>query len=1110
MTMANPLLLTFLLAAQTLAAQPAGSLQDLVAAQNSRKAACEEGYRNLQQQCGTASPKAREARILRAQAMQRTNLLLDALARELRAGSPAPAALAQEAEAANTQLQAYLELARCDGTTAAPAEGRDTPSLLTRLPGLAGQAGKGGASRPVLDQLEGLRWQAGPAGTTAKGAASTPEALAPRYLMLQGAFHTAPIRQMALDARENLLVTASEDKSLRLWDPRTLTCLRVLRPPMGPGDCGKLYAVALSPDGATVVASGFTRDADGGGHRLYVLDARDGRLIREIPGLPQVVNRLCLSPDGTRVVVHLGERMGLRMYRLSDGAELGRDPLYGGPTYAGAFAADGRYASTSEDGFVRVYGPDFHLLAKARTPGASPFGLAFSPDGATLALGYAEGCRVDLLSAKTLFPAGKPDTTGCQGPLGIVAWSRDGQKLYACGGQDFGPRPNAVSCWTQAGRGPRQETPVASATGCDLLPLKDGGLLVAAQDPRLVRLGADLALAASAATVPSVNKAREGLLVDASGATVALAWRFQDRPEATFSFASLGLRSGLDGLVGPLRESAGLNVQGWRDGEHPTLNGQPIAGLEPHEMVRALSLARNTQSFALGTDWCLRIFDGQGRPAQSVVLPAACWGLNHTPDGKTIVAALADGTLRWYRPDGRELLALTLSPDAQRWVLWNPEGYYDTSVGGEGLLGWQVQREGEAGDFFPLSHFRDPYCQPRLFPALLARGDLDLALVSLGLARTEGSARAQEAALTLPPVLRILEPAEGSLITPGRTAFRVSVRPYGPFEKVKTWHIYLDGEKLPDQAGAEPVAGPGTAEPAEAEYRLEVPLPAHACRVSLVMESAARVSEPAHVNLVEPSQATPAKPPVLNIVSVGISAYRQGGLQLTYPAKDAKDVVDLFQGQRNRLYSNVLVHTLVDGEATRANILKTLKDVRDKSSPWDVTLLFLSGHGLTSPVSGSYCFLPFDADPHDEATLVDGRELRDILARTQGKVVLMLDTCHSGSVLGEGRMRGLDESIKLTRFINELTSADNGVMVFSSSTGRQLSLESPDWGNGAFTKALREGLEGKADPGRSGRVTLTQLDLWLRGRVKDLTQGTQTPVTAKPSTALDFPLVILP
>jgi hypothetical protein len=43
----------------------------------------------------------------------------------------------------------------------------------------------------------------------------------------------------------------------------------------------------------------------------------------------------------------------------------------------------------------------------------------------------------------------------------------------------------------------------------------------------------------------------------------------------------------------------------------------------------------------------------------------------------------------------------------------------------------------------------------------------------------------------------------------------------------------------------------------------------------------------------------------------------------------------------------------------------------------------------------------------------------------------------------------------------------------------------------------------------TGRVTLNMLDHYISERVKALTQGTQTPTTAKPSTVPDFPLAIV-
>jgi uncharacterized caspase-like protein len=92
--------------------------------------------------------------------------------------------------------------------------------------------------------------------------------------------------------------------------------------------------------------------------------------------------------------------------------------------------------------------------------------------------------------------------------------------------------------------------------------------------------------------------------------------------------------------------------------------------------------------------------------------------------------------------------------------------------------------------------------------------------------------------------------------------------------------------------------------------------------------------------------------------------------------------------------------------------------------------------------------------------------------------------------------------------INELTSAENGAIVFASSTGNQYSYEDPAWGNGAFTKALLEGLGGAAIVGQGSRVTVNMLDLYLSERVKELTGGKQTPTTTKPPNVPDFPIAI--
>ena len=63
-------------------------------------------------------------------------------------------------------------------------------------------------------------------------------------------------------------------------------------------------------------------------------------------------------------------------------------------------------------------------------------------------------------------------------------------------------------------------------------------------------------------------------------------------------------------------------------------------------------------------------------------------------------------------------------------------------------------------------------------------------------------------------------------------------------------------------------------------------------------------------------------------------------------------------------------------------------------------------------------------------------------------------------------------------------------------------------GKCAFTKALVEGLKGKADLFGEGTITVASLDAYISNRVTKLTEGRQTAATDKP-VGLDFTLVSL-
>jgi hypothetical protein len=84
---------------------------------------------------------------------------------------------------------------------------------------------------------------------------------------------------MDVDAAERFLVTGSSDKTARVWDLATGRQLAVLRPPIGVGNDGMVYAVAISPDARTVAVGGqqgffakkpATTQPNCGGFELYM------------------------------------------------------------------------------------------------------------------------------------------------------------------------------------------------------------------------------------------------------------------------------------------------------------------------------------------------------------------------------------------------------------------------------------------------------------------------------------------------------------------------------------------------------------------------------------------------------------------------------------------------------------------------------------------------------------------------------------------------------------------------------------------------------------------------------------------------------------------------
>ncbi len=970
------------------------------------------------------------------------------------------------------------------------------------------------------------------------------------FLRIEAEAHIAPIGRLATDAAGGMLATVSDDKTLRLWNLPEGTQRLVIRPPMGPEAEGELYAVALTPDGARVAAAGYTARSWDSSFALYIFDARTGRLAARLPGLAAPVQHLAFSADGTRLAAALGGRAGIKVWDARNGRLLFEDTAFTGPTRMVAFDAAGRLAASSADGSVRLYAPDGRRLAQ-RTPvqGARPYGIAFSPEGALLALGYEDRLRVEVLSTADLRTVLVPDTTGLAGEgLPAVAWTHDargGVQLNAGGyarlNRPGGPQGAAPAPLPTQAANPaaQQQRPVGVGSSSSSSGAPGGGrgvvirqqqILAAAPDPALVsppetrrefviRRWADFGFG-TAADIPAARDAilhmvslpQGGLVYAAAdpgwgrvapdgavataprppggdfrntGVTLALS---ADGTQVLFTLRAGGAPIVFDPLTGALTawqgeagfavartETPRIRVLDWRNSNRPRLNNVPLR-LGEGEFARSLAILVREDGFLLGTDTHIRLFDAQGRQVDAIPTPGAVWGL--TVAGDMGVAALGDGTIRWYRFEAgalREQAALFVHAETLRWALWTPEGLFDHGAnGGQEMVG--VHLNGGRNQTPEWASFQQAYralYAPRAVRSRIA-GDFAAAqerLAQLGEVRSRIGRLPSLAPGSLCAVVgtecRQLA-WDARALPAGSTALRMGFTAtdrglgFGPLDVLVNDRI---------AARAEPAAG---------DTGVEVPLDPGSNRIAtrLYASDGTLFAEGPSLTLRRPGEPdAPQGAGRLVVLAIGVNEYANPDLNLRYAEPDARSVADALRGAGGGLFRDVDMRFLPSARATRRGVLDALAAVARDTGPADTFILYLAGHGIVSQPGNHFLFLPSDVrdvssfDVLRQQTL-DDTTLVAALSRIRARdAFIMIDTCYAGQV-------DIDQLAAIGN--------DTGRFLLAASSSVQEALDSYDDRNGVFAYALMEGLRGRAAVDAEGRVTALALGEWVMRRVPQL------------------------
>lgn len=196
-------------------------------------------------------------------------------------------------------------------------------------------------------------------------------------------------------------------------------------------------------------------------------------------------------------------------------------------------------------------------------------------------------------------------------------------------------------------------------------------------------------------------------------------------------------------------------------------------------------------------------------------------------------------------------------------------------------------------------------------------------------------------------------------------------------------------------------------------------------------------------------------------VVVGISKFRDEKINLRFPAKDAKDFYDYLVTAGNFAKDHVVL--LTDQSATREAILTILGDkwLPRLANPDDLVVVYISSHGSPADmdVGGVNYIVAYDSNL--DCLYATGIPLQHLMAIIKNRVhsdrvVIVLDTCHSGSARVESK--GLQ---RVGNVDAAAVMAGTGQMVIASSSTSQSSWEGRRYENSVFTyhllKALREG-----------------------------------------------------
>jgi tetratricopeptide (TPR) repeat protein len=173
----------------------------------------------------------------------------------------------------------------------------------------------------------------------------------------------------------------------------------------------------------------------------------------------------------------------------------------------------------------------------------------------------------------------------------------------------------------------------------------------------------------------------------------------------------------------------------------------------------------------------------------------------------------------------------------------------------------------------------------------------------------------------------------------------------------------------------------------------------------------------------------------------------------------------------------------------RVGVNWLMNQARSDGSNQTVLYVYYAGHGVGDVKTKSPYLLPIDADPSDVAeTGLSLKEMASSLGTLRARSFLLIDACFSGAAsrARAGEAAGLIRGARPAYLEVDMPENPN-VIIFSASTGQQLSNMLEPARHGLFTYYLLSGLHGRAAD-VNGQVTLRSLYGYVHAQVQTAAQ----------------------